>query len=438
MRIAADNGSWVNRAAFGDPEVLKRERERVFRKSWLFLGHESEIPKTGDYVTRHLAGEPVIVVRDKAGDVRVLLNTCRHRGAMLCHADMGNVPVFYCSYHGWTYDLDGDLRGVPMQTQMFGPNFNKNQNGLVKVRSETFHGLVFGCWDNSTPSLRDWLGDAAWYLESCFGKCDYKVVGPPSRIVSALNWKTGCENYGIDFYHIPITHASPVTMGVYGPQHMMKHPETAKHLGTKVDVDNVFTYRYFTTPQGHGGGILHLPMEFAQPTFLGYEEHLWPEFTRRLGEGQLQVQSGLNVLVANLFPNCSYIESLNVYAGDDMPPVRYLHMRVWHPVAPDRTEMLSWTFVPTQASTQWQKYSPQAYLRALGTAGSFEIDDYRNWLGIAASSGGAIGQQLDNDYSGGLGNPSNIDRDWPGTVKKSQCDDIAQRGFYTRWQEMMA
>lgn len=178
-------------------------------------------------------------------------------------------------------------------------------------------------------------------------------------------------------------------------------------------------------------------MEFEQPTFLGYEERLWPEFRRRLDKGQLEVQSGLNVLVANLFPNCSYIESLNVYAGDDMPPMRYLHMRLWQPVAPNRTEMLSWIFVPTQASPQWQKHSMQSYVRALGTAGSFETDDYRNWLGIATASSGVIGQQLDNDYTGGLKNASDKDREWPGNVKKSQCDDVAQRAFYRRWQEMM-
>src|SRR6266567_269952 len=87
--------------------------ERIFHRGWVFVGHESEIPGPGDFVTRTLGTQPVLMVRGSEGGVSVFLNRCAHRGTMVCPASQGNARTFACPYHGWTYGLGGELLGVP-------------------------------------------------------------------------------------------------------------------------------------------------------------------------------------------------------------------------------------------------------------------------------------------------------------------------------------
>ena len=103
----------VNRRAFTDPECLEQERRRIFDKCWIYVGHESEVLHAGDYRSRTVAGRPMILARGDDSVVRVLLNTCTHRGAMVCRQKAGNAKTFQCPYHAWTYNSRGQLVGVP-------------------------------------------------------------------------------------------------------------------------------------------------------------------------------------------------------------------------------------------------------------------------------------------------------------------------------------
>ncbi|MGW6457641.1 Rieske 2Fe-2S domain-containing protein, partial [Streptomyces sp. NPDC055078] len=123
----------VSRQAYWGEEEFQLEMERVFRRCWLFVAHESELAVPGDYVTRNLGGEDVIVTRDESGEIRAFLNSCTHRGTQLCRADLGNSSHFRCSYHGWTFSNSGDLKGVPERKQVFDPSFDKSAFGLVRV-----------------------------------------------------------------------------------------------------------------------------------------------------------------------------------------------------------------------------------------------------------------------------------------------------------------
>jgi len=97
------------RAIFTDQAIWQLEQERVFARSWLFLAHASELPQPGDYVTRQLSNDPVLVVRGEDGTVRAFHNSCPHRGTQLCRADAGNAKTFRCPYHGWVFGLEGEL-----------------------------------------------------------------------------------------------------------------------------------------------------------------------------------------------------------------------------------------------------------------------------------------------------------------------------------------
>jgi phenylpropionate dioxygenase-like ring-hydroxylating dioxygenase large terminal subunit len=98
---------------YADPAIYELELERVFARSWLVVAHESQLPGPGDFLASYMAEDPVIVIRQKDGSVKVLLNQCRHRGMKLCRTDQGRARGFICSYHGWAYDTAGNLVNVP-------------------------------------------------------------------------------------------------------------------------------------------------------------------------------------------------------------------------------------------------------------------------------------------------------------------------------------
>ena len=99
----------IHNSLYTDARVFEDELERIFYRGWVFIGHESEVPRPGDFLTRVIGRQPVILVRGKDGSFSVLLNRCAHRGSTVCTVEQGNAKVFTCPYHGWTYDLAGSL-----------------------------------------------------------------------------------------------------------------------------------------------------------------------------------------------------------------------------------------------------------------------------------------------------------------------------------------
>jgi phenylpropionate dioxygenase-like ring-hydroxylating dioxygenase large terminal subunit len=157
-------GGLVNRRIFADREIYELEREHLFARCWLYLGHESEVPNPGDFVTAYMGEEPVILWRDLSGCLRGFLNLCRHRGNRVCRADRGNAKLFTCSYHGWTYSSDGKLAIVPMAEAF--RNLDRDQWGLIPVAQlDSYKGLIFATFDPEAPPLPEYLGDMAWSLD---------------------------------------------------------------------------------------------------------------------------------------------------------------------------------------------------------------------------------------------------------------------------------
>src|SRR5262249_27629124 len=137
----------VNREVFVSRDIFEREQRAVFDRCWLYLGHASELSDAGDYKTRTVAGRPVIFCRDRDGQVRGLINSCRHGGAVVCREREGNARNFYCMYHGWTYNIDGSLRGVPDEAS-YPPGFDKASRGLAPVpQLEAYKDFYFVNFD---------------------------------------------------------------------------------------------------------------------------------------------------------------------------------------------------------------------------------------------------------------------------------------------------
>src|SRR5579863_3901445 len=156
----------ISREIFVNDEIYAEEQERVFARSWLFVGHESQVPNPGDFFVSCMGEESVLLCRDRAGAVHVFLNSCRHRGMKVCRYDEGNTTVFTCPYHGWSYGTDGRLVGVPFFREAYHSTLERAQWGLVEVAQIARHkGSVWATWDPAAPPFREYLGEFVRYLD---------------------------------------------------------------------------------------------------------------------------------------------------------------------------------------------------------------------------------------------------------------------------------
>jgi phenylpropionate dioxygenase-like ring-hydroxylating dioxygenase large terminal subunit len=200
---------WVHGSIYSSPGIFRQEQERIFRRCWLYVGHESELPEPGDYKTTFAGTQPVIVARGSDdGRIRVLLNRCRHRGASVCHDEAGTANFFRCPYHGWTYYNSGALRGVPYDDAY--PRLDRNRLGLtVLPRTETYAGFIFTTFAEDGPSLTEYLGNAAPYLDLAAqaGPEGIRLSAGSHKIGYDGNWKLQMENTQ-DGYHFAFVHRS--------------------------------------------------------------------------------------------------------------------------------------------------------------------------------------------------------------------------------------
>lgn len=201
------------RWCYTSPAWHQREIERVFLRSWLFVGRADEWPRPGDYRAVDTPGGSVLIVRDQAGRMRAFANVCRHRGARLLDG-AGNTRSIACPYHSWTYRLDGRLAGAP---DMDRPKtFDRAAYGLAALRLDVWAGFVFITFDERAPTLLDWLGDMPERFRSY--SFDEMVVGRRSEYEIACDWKLILEN-ALEDYHTGTVHKSSL-----GEQHEYPEP----------------------------------------------------------------------------------------------------------------------------------------------------------------------------------------------------------------------
>jgi phenylpropionate dioxygenase-like ring-hydroxylating dioxygenase large terminal subunit len=199
----------VSRRIYVDEAIYRLELDKIFGTTWVYVAHESEIREPGDFKTTHIGETPVIVTRDQAGAIAVLINRCTHRGALVCHTRNGNAPFFRCQYHGWTFDNGGALRGVPHPQGW--AELDRDALGLVSVaRVESYRGFIFASFARYGECLRDHLAAAADYIDS------FTDLSPEGAIearrgehkyIYEANWKFQLEN-SVDGYHTGIVHRS--------------------------------------------------------------------------------------------------------------------------------------------------------------------------------------------------------------------------------------
>ncbi len=202
-----------------DPDVLEVEQERIFERTWQLIGHVSALPRPGSYTTGFAGNQPVLVVRDEAGDLRAYRNVCRHRASCLLTGSGQCKGAIRCRYHGWTYRFDGSLIGVP-EARQFGERLDKPALGLHQVRVEELCGLVFVNLDPGAAPLAELTAGLADRLAR-YRIAELESFGSVEGSQPA-NWKVVVENY-IEGYHIPIAHPGLMRMLDY------KHYDTELH-----------------------------------------------------------------------------------------------------------------------------------------------------------------------------------------------------------------
>jgi phenylpropionate dioxygenase-like ring-hydroxylating dioxygenase large terminal subunit len=189
-------------SSYSDPEMLALERRRIFERSWQYAGHLAQVERSGDYVACAAGHVPVVVVRDESGDLAAFLNVCRHRGSEVVRGS-GNRKTLQCSYHAWTYGLDGSLRSAPRSERE--PGFDPEGLSLLPVRVETLGPLIFVNPDRDAPPLADVAAGIHESLASGGIEIDSLVFDRRIEFGLEANWKVVIENY-LECYHCPTAH----------------------------------------------------------------------------------------------------------------------------------------------------------------------------------------------------------------------------------------
>lgn len=205
---------------YTDPEIYRREQERIFNgPHWNYVALTAEIPNSGDFKRTWVGERSVIVVRDEEGNVNVVENRCAHRATQFCQKHSGNRKDFICPYHQWSYDLQGNLQGVPFMRGIKGKggmpaDFKRENHGLTKLKVTVYNGVIFASFHPDVPDFKEFLGPAMLkYFERVFDGRELKVLGYNRQRVAG-NWKLIHENLK-DCYHPGLLHTWFVNYGLW-------------------------------------------------------------------------------------------------------------------------------------------------------------------------------------------------------------------------------
>lgn len=411
---------------FNDDRVFRAEMERIFTKTWVFLGFESEIPNRGDFVMRRLGLDRVILTRDSDGEIRVLNNHCRHRGTEVCHEDRGNTRIFKCPYHGWAYKNNGDWAGAPLVNEAYGERLDPREWGLLRApRVETLHGFIFASLNPDVPTLREHLGDACWVFDAIFGlhPDGLEVLGPPEVFVVKADWKSGAENFAGDAYHVGTTHWSN-TLAEFIP-----------------GLNNVSTHAH-GYDFGNGNSFIghSLPKLIAPPfSMWGYPPEVREQFTLdQLDEVQLEMINERPPTIGTFFPNLSYLRFPQPAQPGEFP-VPFTNIRQWQPVAPGVMELWTWELEYTCVPEAMKEKTYLAGQYGFGSGGVFEQDDTVVWEGIA-KAGRSPWNQAEGVKLHYRQKRTGKDPDWKGKgdFYPSIFGEYLQEAFWRRWAQDMS
>lgn len=408
------DASLVSRRCWSDERVYALEKAGIFGKSWLFLGHESQIKVPGDFVQAYMCETPIILARGEDQGIYASINSCTHRGLPVCRADHGNTRRFICPYHNWSYSVEGDLVTIPQESEVRNKP-DKSQLGLKRVpRVESWRGMVFGSFDENIIPLEDYLGDMRFYLDAFFERFPggIEFIGAPHRWVLNANWKLPVENQLGDVNHGAFLHSAII-------------PREAQ------DIIEELGHSVVTTP-GHGATFRLMPdgspvddmawgMEAVGAIFGGDEvQNYLREIQARASERVGDLRARMKGLTYGIYPNLSFLWSNTSF-------------KVSHPRGPGKVEYWSWSVVPADAPDSIKKILRTNYSSFFGPAGILEQEDSEVW--VQQFQGSNIDFADDRPYYYGLGlGEEKPHPEMPGLVSVT-ANEFYARHFFARWRD---
>lgn len=411
--VDSDKGL-VDRRIFADADIYQLELEQIFARAWNFMAHDSQIPNPGDFFMTFIGEDRVICVRDIEGNAQVLVNSCRHRGNAVCRSEEGHATSFMCTYHGWTYDLNGALVGVPGFKEVYHEELDRENWGLINAAQvDSYAGFIFATFDAKAPRLGDYLGEIGRYCIDMIAKRgDMQVVSGVEKYTIPCNWKFIADNTG-DWYHLEVTHASVIMSRA--PKG--KTASNATPSGKNLDKPQMVWLGEYG--HSYSGAMIasKLQKRLARNLKTRYDWRKRPEAKRALGKA-IDSEG-----TPHIFPNFA---------------TTYNNATLRLPRGANKTEVWLFAFLDKKVSRE-RNLNYLGFIKANnGPAGLFEQDDSENWEQSTRGTRGIVSQTVPFHYGMGLGHGDYVEEKGDPPRLETNVNEDAQRWFYRGWAEWMA
>lgn len=407
----------VHSRIYTDQAIFELEIERIFHSSWVYVGHESEVRKPGDYQARLLGRTPVLMVRGKDHQVRVLVNRCRHRGALVVENESGNTRMLRCWYHGWTYDLTGALAEVTAPAG-YGPEFRREDMGLSPLpRVDSYRGFIFASLKPQGESLQEFLGAAA-------GQFDMLVdASPTSEILvdagqNKTEYRGNWKLVGMDGYHPDYVHASVVASWARNSESGIG----AMHR------ENPFDDAALTRTRDYGHG--HAMLDFRAQRLKSYKKHA--EFLAKIPGGSKYIEDMHKA-------HGDRAELLLSLAGDPhlgiFPNLQLIgnQVRIITPIAPGVTQVTMQMVRLGGVSDEINTLRVRQHESFYGPAGSGSPDDAEIFERVQSGMAAEVNPWI--EISRGMHREEVDAAD--GSIVGRITDEVPQRGQMKFWLQLM-
>jgi benzoate/toluate 1,2-dioxygenase alpha subunit len=360
-----ENGIYrADRKVFTDPEIYELEMKYIFEKNWMYLCHESQIKEKGDFFTTHMGRQPVIITRDKNGEIHGFINACTHRGAQLVNTAGGNKRSFTCPFHMWSFSMDGTLMdcGESKGNVGYSDAFSKDELGLQKIGNiGSYRGFVFGVLDDNACTLDEYLRDAKQMIDLLVDQSEEGLEILPGATTYTYdgNWKLQAEN-GVDGYHLEAIHGNYV-MTIANRAKLKKDADKVKSVavGELASGTTEMPAGYFSYGNGHVTLYGELPNPQDRPLHVGGR---MPDIIKKFGEDRASFM-GSYLRNTCLYPN--------VFLMDQMST----QIRHFRPVAVNKTEVTTYCIAPVGESDVARERRIRQYEDFFNATGMATPDD---------------------------------------------------------------
>lgn len=371
----------IDRAVFTDKDIFEIELKYFFEQNWVFLAHESQLPRPHDFITTSIGRVPVLITRDRSGAIRGMVNACAHRGARVCRQKSGSRKSFTCPFHGWTYSSSGELLDVTDEgSGGYAPGFNRADFGLPQVaRIENYRGFIFGSLIDDVMPLTEYLAGAKTFIDLLVDQSEVgglEVLPGATRYRYRGNWKLQVEN-GLDGYHVATVHANYFLT-------VQRRVEGESKNDTKA-----MSFSNFSRQDG-GSFSFRNGHSLLWSSYANYRDR--PNF--RLIDWLVQSQGEEKAMWMNkrmrnllLFPNVFLMDQTST------------QIRIIHPVSVDETEVTTYCIAPVGESDEARALRIRQYedfFNASGMATPDDLTEFNNCQSAFAVGGGRV-----NDMSRG-------------------------------------